>query len=55
MKNLLGKIVTTFDGHYGVIINQYKPTGRNEESVHIQEKDGRIWYCPVSNIIDLGE
>ena len=51
MKNLLGKIATTIDGHYGVIINQYKPTGRNEESVHIQERDGRIWFCPISNVI----
>lgn len=55
MKNLLGKTAMTIDGHYGIIIDQYKPTGRNEESVHIQQKDGRIWYCPVSYIIDLGE
>lgn len=49
-KNLLGKHVITYDGHEGIIINQYKPTGRNQESVHIQQVDGRIWFCPVDNI-----
>ena len=49
-KNLLGKHVITFDGHEGIIVNQYKPTGRNQESVHIQQNDGRIWFCPIGNI-----
>ena len=50
VKNLLGKHVITYDGHEGIIIDQYKPTGANQESVHIQQRDGRIWYCPVDNI-----
>lgn len=49
-KNLLGKHVVTYDNHEGIIINQYKPTGRNQKSVHIQQIDGRIWYCPIDNI-----
>ena len=49
-KNLLGKHVVTYDNHEGIIINQYKPTGRNQESVHIQQRDGRIWFCPIDNI-----
>lgn len=49
-KNLLGKHATTFDGHEGIIVNQYKPTGQKQESVHIQQTDGRIWYCPLDNI-----
>ncbi len=49
-KNLLGKHVITYDNHEGIVIDQYKPTGRNQESVHIQQIDGRIWFCPVDNI-----
>lgn len=49
-KNLLGKHVVTYDKHKGIIINQYKPTGRSQESVHIQQIDGRMWYCPIDNI-----
>lgn len=49
-KNLLGKHVITFDGHEGIVIKQYKPTGQNQDSVHIKQDDGRIWYCPVDNI-----
>lgn len=49
-RNLLGKHVITYDNHEGIVINQYKPTGRSQESVHIQQADGRIWFCPVDNI-----
>lgn len=31
MSNLLGKNVTTYDNHKGIVIKQYKPTGRNKE------------------------
>lgn len=48
--NLVGKHVVTYDYHEGIVINQYKPTGRSQESVHIQQADGRIWFCPVDNI-----
>jgi len=48
-ENLLGKHVVTIDGHEGIVVKQYKPTGR-QESVHIQQKDGIIWYCPIDNI-----
>lgn len=49
-RNLLGKYVITYDNHEGIVINQYKPTGRSQESVHIQQADGRIWFCPINNI-----
>lgn len=48
--NLLGKRVITYDNHEGIVVKQYKPTGRSQESVHIQQYDGRIWYCPVNDI-----
>lgn len=51
--NLVGKHVITYDYHEGIVINQYKPTGRKQESVHIQQKDGRIWLCPIDNIIKI--
>lgn len=49
-KNLLGKHVVTYDNHEGIIINQCKTTERNQESVHIQQINGRIWFCPVGDI-----
>jgi hypothetical protein len=50
MSSLLGKYVTTYDGHSGVVIKHFKPTGR-EMTVHIKQDDGRIWYCPDKDII----
>ena len=52
MSSLIGKIATTFDGHTGIVIKHFKPTGRNM-TVHIKQKDGRIWYCPENNIIQI--
>lgn len=49
MENLIGKRVTTDDGHSGIVIKHYKVTGGGM-SVHIKQDDGRIWYCPDSNI-----
>lgn len=54
MSNLIGKNVTTFDGHSGVVIKHFKPTGR-DMTVHIKQGDGRILYCPDSNIIHIKE
>ena len=54
-KNLIGKHVVTYDKHEGIVINQYKPTGKNQESVHIQQDDGRIWHCPENNIVEVKE
>ena len=50
--DLIGKRVITYDGHVGVIIKHFKPTGR-DMSVHIKQKDGRIWYCPENNIVQI--
>lgn len=52
MQNLIGKKVTTYDGHKGIVIKHFKPTGR-EMTVHIKQNDGRIWYCPDSYIIEV--
>lgn len=49
MENLIGKRVTTDDRHSGIVIKHYKVTGGGM-SVHIKQDDGRIWYCPDSNI-----
>lgn len=51
--NLLGKHVVTYDGHEGIVIKQYKPTGRNQDSIHIQQQDGQVWYCPIDNIKEV--
>lgn len=50
MSNLIGKYVETYDGHKGIVIKHFKPTGRNM-TVHIKETDGRVWYCPDNEII----
>ena len=53
--NLLGKHVVTYDKHEGIVIKQYKPTGRNQDSIHIQQQDGQVWYCPIDNIKEVEE
>ncbi len=51
MNNLIGKRVVTVDGqHSGIVIKHFKPTGRSM-TVHIKEKDGRIYFCPDTEII----
>lgn len=52
---LLGKYVETIDNHKGIVIKQYKPTGRNLDSINIKQQNGRIWYCPVDNLIYIEE
>ena len=54
MMNLVGKYVETYDGHKGIVIKHFKPTGRSM-TVHIKEEDGRIWYCPDNEIIFVKE
>ena len=54
MDNLIGKRVQTFDGHFGIVIKHFKPTGR-DMTVHIKQNDGRIWYCPENSIIQIEE
>ena len=46
----VGDKVETYDGHKGTVVKKYFVTGRYEMYVHIQEADGRIWYCPASCI-----
>ena len=53
-KTLIGKRVTTYDGHSGLVIKHFKPTGRSI-TIHIKQDDGRIWYCPENDIIDVKE
>ena len=52
--NLIGKRVMTCDGHVGIVIQHFKPTGR-DMTVHIKQDDGRIWYCPDNNIVEIVE
>lgn len=51
----VGEFATTYDGHCGFIEKVYRPTGCREDSVHIREADGRIYYCPVSNLLIGGD
>ena len=53
-RELIGKFVITIDGHSGVVIKQFKPTGRSI-TINIKENDGRIWYCPISDVIKVGD
>lgn len=53
MNNPLGIYVETYDGHKGRVIRYFKSTGRGM-TVHIKESDGRIWYCPVNEIVFIG-
>ena len=54
MENLIGKRVMTIDGHIGVVIKHFKPTGR-DMTVHIKQDDGRVWYCPDTYIVEAVE
>lgn len=54
LKTLIGRRVATYDGHVGVVIKHFKPTGR-DMTVHIKQDDGRIWYCPENNIVEVKE
>ena len=53
MSDLIGKHVITYDGHSGIVIKHFKPTGR-DMTVHIKEDDGRVYYCPQSDIEYIG-
>lgn len=55
VKTILGKYVETLDNHKGIVVKQYKPTGKNIDSIHIQQENGRIWYCPISDLIYVKE
>lgn len=52
MRSLIGKRVYTRDGHSGEVIKHYKPTGRGMQ-VHIKQNDGKIWFCPETDIISI--
>ena len=47
----IGDRVRTKDGHHGTVVKRYRVTGVSTPYVHIQESDGRIWYCPESDIV----
>jgi len=49
MNHQIGDYVETFNGHSGIVIKIYKVTGAGL-AVHIQECDGRIYYCPMNMI-----
>ena len=55
MKAILRKYVETLDNDKRIVVKQYKPTGRNIDSIHIQQENGRIWYCPISDLIYVKE
>ena len=52
--DLIGKRVITVGGHIGTVIKHFKATGRGM-MVHIKQDDGRIWYCPESDILEIKE
>lgn len=39
---------------YGIRFIIFKTTGR-DITVHIKQDDGRIWYCPENNIVEVKE
>lgn len=45
--------VRTRDGHCGKVTKIYHVTGVSTPYVHIQEADGRVWYCPISDITTM--
>ena len=49
----VGDLVRTHDGHNGRVIKKYHVTGVSTPYVHIREASGRVWYCPMSDIITL--
>ena len=55
VKTILKRYVETLDNHKGIVVKQYNPTGRNIDSIHIQQENGRIWYCPISDVIYVKE
>lgn len=46
----IGETVFTTNGHMGKVIKRYKPTA-SEITIQIQEKDGRIYYCPETMVV----
>lgn len=47
----IGDRVEARYGHIGTVVKKYFVTGRYEMYVHIEEADGRIWYCPLSDVL----
>lgn len=47
----IGDRVVTNDGHRGTVTKVYKVTGVSTPYVHIREADSRIWYCPITTIV----
>lgn len=47
----IGDRVEARYGHIGTVVKKYFATGRYEMYVHIEEADGRIWYCPLSDVL----
>ncbi len=48
----IGMYVITYDGHKGVVVKRFKPTGR-DVTVHTKEDNGTIWYCPESDVNEI--
>lgn len=47
----IGDRVEARYGHIGTVVKKYFVPGRYEMYVHIEEADGRIWYCPLSDVL----
>ena len=47
----IGDRVEARYGHSGTVVKKYFVLGRYETYIHIKEADGRIWYCPLSDVI----
>lgn len=45
----IGDRVEARYGHIGTVVKKYFVPGRYEVYIHIEEADGRIWYCPLSD------
>lgn len=48
--NIGDRVEARYD-HIGTVVKKYFVTGRYEMYVHIEEADGRIWYCPLSDVL----
>lgn len=47
----VGDRVQTCDKHEGIVTKVYHVTGVLTDYIHIRECTGRIYYCPVSDVV----
>ena len=47
----IGYLVKTFDNHCGEVIRIIK--NDNEPQCYVKLNDGKIWFCPISDIVSV--